>query len=92
MDESRPWLKLPPDILWLAKEEDGLLHLFQGRVVEKFRWTALGHNDDGRVVVADPSAARSLAGIQRRRGLLLRRRSDSEVLLGRRRAWRGPGE
>jgi signal transduction histidine kinase/ligand-binding sensor domain-containing protein len=41
--------------LWLAKEEDGLLHLFQGRVVEKFPWAALGHNDDGRVVVADPS-------------------------------------
>ena len=41
--------------LWLAKEEDGLLHLFQGRVVEKFPWTALGHNDDGRVVLADPS-------------------------------------
>ena len=41
--------------LWLAKEEDGLLHLFQGRVVEKFPWTTLGHNDDGRVVLADPS-------------------------------------
>jgi signal transduction histidine kinase/ligand-binding sensor domain-containing protein len=41
--------------LWLAKEEDGLLHLFQRRVVEKFAWTALGHNDDGRVVLADPS-------------------------------------
>jgi signal transduction histidine kinase/ligand-binding sensor domain-containing protein len=41
--------------LWLAKEEDGLLHLFQGRVVEKLPWTALGHHDDGRVVLADPS-------------------------------------
>jgi signal transduction histidine kinase/ligand-binding sensor domain-containing protein len=41
--------------LWLAKEEDGLLHLFQGRVVEKFPWGALGHHDDGRVVLADPS-------------------------------------
>ena len=45
----------PSGHLWLAKEEDGLLHLFQGRVVEKFPWTALGHNDDGRVVLADPS-------------------------------------
>ncbi len=45
----------PPGHLWLAKEETGLLHLFQGRVVEKFPWTALGHNDDGRVVLADPS-------------------------------------
>ena len=45
----------PAGHLWLAKEEDGLLHLFQGRVVEKFPWTALGHKDDGRVVLADPS-------------------------------------
>jgi signal transduction histidine kinase len=45
----------PPGHLWLAKEEDGLLHLFQGRVVEKFPWNALGHHDDGRVVLADPS-------------------------------------
>jgi signal transduction histidine kinase/ligand-binding sensor domain-containing protein len=45
----------PSGHLWLAKEEDGLLHLFQGRVVEKFPWTALGHHDDGRVVLADPS-------------------------------------
>ena len=45
----------PSGHLWLTKEEDGLLHLFQGRVVEKFPWTALGHRDDGRVVVADPS-------------------------------------
>ena len=45
----------PSGHLWLAKEEEGLLHLFQGRVVEKFPWTALGHNDDGRVVLADPS-------------------------------------
>jgi signal transduction histidine kinase/streptogramin lyase len=45
----------PSGHLWLAKEEDGLLDLFQGRVVEKFPWTALGHKDDGRVVLADPS-------------------------------------
>lgn len=45
----------PSGHLWLAKEEVGLLHLFQGRVVEKFPWTALGHKDDGRVVLADPS-------------------------------------
>ena len=45
----------PSGHLWLAKEEDGLLHLFKGRAVEKFPWTALGHRDDGRVVVADPS-------------------------------------
>jgi signal transduction histidine kinase/ligand-binding sensor domain-containing protein len=45
----------PSGHLWLAKEDYGLFHLFQGRVVEKIRWAALGHNDHARVVVADPS-------------------------------------
>jgi signal transduction histidine kinase/ligand-binding sensor domain-containing protein len=41
--------------LWLAKQDYGLFHLFRGRVVEKIRWEALGHNDPARVVLADPS-------------------------------------
>jgi signal transduction histidine kinase/ligand-binding sensor domain-containing protein len=45
----------PSGHLWLAKQDYGLFHLFQGRVVEKIRWAALGHNDHARVVVADPS-------------------------------------
>jgi len=45
----------PSGHLWLAKQDYGLFHLFQGRVVEKIRWAALGHNDHASVVVADPS-------------------------------------
>jgi signal transduction histidine kinase/ligand-binding sensor domain-containing protein len=45
----------PSGHLWLAKQDYGLFHVFQGRVVEKIRWAALGHNDHARVVVADPS-------------------------------------
>jgi signal transduction histidine kinase/ligand-binding sensor domain-containing protein len=45
----------PSGHLWLAKQDYGLFHLFQGRVVEKTRWATLGHNDPARVVVADPS-------------------------------------
>jgi signal transduction histidine kinase/ligand-binding sensor domain-containing protein len=45
----------PSGHLWLAKQDYGLFHLIQGRVVEKIRWAALGHNDHARVVVADPS-------------------------------------
>src|SRR6185295_13195425 len=45
----------PSGHLWLAKQDYGLFHLFQGRVVEKIRRAALGHNDHARVVVADPS-------------------------------------
>jgi signal transduction histidine kinase/ligand-binding sensor domain-containing protein len=45
----------PSGHLWVAKQDYGLFHLFQGRVVEKIRWAALGHNDHARVVVADPS-------------------------------------
>jgi signal transduction histidine kinase/ligand-binding sensor domain-containing protein len=44
----------PPGHLWVAKQDYGLFHLFQGRVVERIRWAALGHNDHARVVVADP--------------------------------------
>jgi signal transduction histidine kinase/ligand-binding sensor domain-containing protein len=44
----------PAGHLWLAKQDYGLFHLFQGRVVDKIRWAALGHNDHARVVVADP--------------------------------------
>ena len=39
----------------MAKQDYGLLHLFQGRVVEKIPRAALGHHDHARVVVADPS-------------------------------------
>jgi len=45
----------PSEHLWLAKQDYGLFHLFQGRVMEKIRWAALGHNDHASVVVADPS-------------------------------------
>jgi signal transduction histidine kinase/ligand-binding sensor domain-containing protein len=45
----------PSGHLWLAKQDYGLFHLFQGRVVEKIRWATLGHNDHASVVVADPS-------------------------------------
>jgi signal transduction histidine kinase/ligand-binding sensor domain-containing protein len=45
----------PSGHLWLAKQDYGLFHLFQGRVVEKIGWAALGHNDHASVVVADPS-------------------------------------
>jgi signal transduction histidine kinase/ligand-binding sensor domain-containing protein len=45
----------PSGHLWVAKQDYGLFHLFQGRVVETLRWAALGHNDHASVVVADPS-------------------------------------
>jgi signal transduction histidine kinase/ligand-binding sensor domain-containing protein len=47
--------EVPSGHLWLAKEEYGLLHLFQGHVVERISWASLGHRDHGRVIVADPS-------------------------------------
>jgi len=47
--------EVPSGHLWLAKEDYGLFHLFQGHLVEKIRWTALGHNDHASVVVADAS-------------------------------------
>jgi signal transduction histidine kinase len=47
--------EVPSGHLWLVKEEYGLLHLFQGHVVERIPWASLGHRDHGRVIVADPS-------------------------------------
>jgi signal transduction histidine kinase/ligand-binding sensor domain-containing protein len=47
--------EVPSGHLWLATEDHGLFHLFQGRVAERIPWEALGHKDHARVVVADPS-------------------------------------
>jgi signal transduction histidine kinase/ligand-binding sensor domain-containing protein len=47
--------EVPSGHLWLAKEEYGLLHLFQGRVVERIPWASLGHRDHASVLVVDPS-------------------------------------
>lgn len=42
-----------PGHLWAA-ESAGLLHLFQGKVVQKISWAELGHRDRALVLVGDP--------------------------------------
>ena len=49
--------EVPAGHLWVSVDQDrGLFHLFQGKVVENIPWTALGHKDHARVLLADPHA------------------------------------
>ncbi len=47
--------EVPSGHLWIANQNLGLFHLFDGRVVEKIPWTKLGHKDHAFVMEADPS-------------------------------------
>ncbi|HVI10300.1 MAG TPA: two-component regulator propeller domain-containing protein [Candidatus Binatia bacterium] len=44
-----------PGHLWLANQQAGLLHLFQGKVVQQIPWAGLGHSDFDYTLAADPS-------------------------------------
>jgi signal transduction histidine kinase/ligand-binding sensor domain-containing protein len=39
--------------LWMADQQEGLLHLSRGKVVERIPWTALGHKDFALCLTAD---------------------------------------
>ena len=42
--------------LWVSVDQGGgLFHLFRGKVFQNISWTALGHKDHARVLLADPS-------------------------------------
>ena len=45
----------PPGHLWVASQQAGLLHLFQGKIVEQITWAQSGHNDWAWAMAADPS-------------------------------------
>ena len=47
--------EVPSEHLWLSHQQAGLLHVFQGRVLQQIPWTKLGHEDFAKVLVADPS-------------------------------------
>ena len=48
--------EVPSGHLWVSVDQDrGLFHLFRGKVVQNIPWTALGHKDHARVLLADPS-------------------------------------
>jgi len=40
--------------LWI-RHQDGLLHLFQGKLVQRIPWAGLGHSDIGTALATDPS-------------------------------------
>ena len=39
--------------LWIANQDEGLIHLSGNRVVEKIPWIRLGHKDNARTLIAD---------------------------------------
>ena len=47
--------EVPSGRLWIANQNLGLFHVFDGKVTEKFPWTELGHKDHAFVIEADPS-------------------------------------
>jgi signal transduction histidine kinase/ligand-binding sensor domain-containing protein len=47
--------EVPAGHLWVAYQDAGLFHLFQGRVVQRIPWAGFGHKDPVKVLVADPS-------------------------------------
>ena len=47
--------EVPSGHLWIATQRAGLLHLFQGRVLEQIPRDRFGHSDFAKVLVADPS-------------------------------------
>jgi signal transduction histidine kinase/ligand-binding sensor domain-containing protein len=57
--------EVPSGHLWIANDPVGLVHLAQNRVVETFPWTALGHHDAARVLLADPSQSGLWLGFAR---------------------------
>jgi signal transduction histidine kinase/ligand-binding sensor domain-containing protein len=43
----------PPGHLWVASQQSGLVHIFQGTVIQQIPWAELGHHDFGWGIVAD---------------------------------------
>jgi len=47
--------EVPVGHLWVADQEAGLFHLFQGKVVQQIPWAGLGHKVNATAMIADPS-------------------------------------
>jgi PAS domain S-box-containing protein len=45
----------PPGELWVTTQRAGLVHLFQGQVLQQIPWSGLGRNDFASVITTDPS-------------------------------------
>ena len=88
-DESRRWPKLPRDTYGWRNRTTASFIYFRAASGEKFAGQHWDINDHAPCCPRRPFWERSMAGIQRWRYLLLRRRSDSEVVLCRPWAWGG---
>jgi len=51
-----------PRHLWVASQQGGLIHLFEGRVVQQIPWAGIGHKDFASALAADPAGRRLWLG------------------------------
>jgi len=47
--------EVPSGHLWVANQQAGLFHLFDGRLQQQIPWVRLGRKDFAKTIVADPS-------------------------------------
>jgi signal transduction histidine kinase/ligand-binding sensor domain-containing protein len=57
--------EVPSGHLWLASQQSGLIHVYEGRVLQQIPWAGLGHRDFAQVLVADPSRRGLWLGFQK---------------------------
>ncbi len=57
--------EVPSGHLWLASQQSGLIHVYEGRVLQQIPWAELGHRDFAQVLVADPSQRGLWLGFQK---------------------------
>ena len=57
--------EVPSGHLWLASQQFGLIHVYEGRVLQQIPWAGLGHGGFAQVLVADPSQRGLWLGFQK---------------------------
>jgi signal transduction histidine kinase/ligand-binding sensor domain-containing protein len=57
--------EVPSGHLWLASQQSGLIHVYEGRVMQQIPWAGLGHRGFAQVLAADPSQRGLWLGFQK---------------------------
>ena len=59
----------PAGHLWVASQQEGLLHIVQGKVAGRFPWAALGHPQDAQALAFDPAGGGAWLGFFQEDGI-----------------------
>ena len=57
--------EVPSGHLWLASQQSGLIHVYEGRVMQQIPWAGLGNRGFAQVLAADPSQRGLWLGFQK---------------------------